>query len=145
MGSWKETCMMSNLPIHCGDEVAAFVLRPTYNVDEEGTVCYADDRYAPVGFPVRGKYDDYGCVEQITNAEMHDTLFRQNQYYIKTGTDAYGDTDTTLGGATFTLSNATYTDTATSDANGRVRFDNVPDGTYTLAETAISTELAIWW
>ena len=94
MGSWKETCMMSNLPIHYGDEVAAFVLRPTYNVDKEGTVCYADDRYAPLGFPVRGKYDDYGCVEQITNAEMHDTLFRQNQYYIKTGTDAATNTST---------------------------------------------------
>lgn len=64
--------------------------------------------------------------------------------FTKTGTDAYNNQAPALAGATFTLTNkadSSKTYTATSDANGKVRFNNIPDGTYTLAETAISDAL----
>lgn len=61
--------------------------------------------------------------------------------FTKTGVDAYNQQSSGLAGATFTLSDETNTFIATSDAGGKVRFDNVPDGTYTLKETDISEAL----
>ncbi|MBQ9858514.1 MAG: hypothetical protein IJO77_05880, partial [Oscillospiraceae bacterium] len=125
-------------------------------VDENGVATFEDIRKGTYyikevsahsgwanGATVKVVIDDNGTVSYPNGSDVVNTASTINAVeFTKTGTDAYGDTDNALGGATFTLSNATYTDTATSDANGRVRFDNVPDGTYTLAETAISTELA---
>lgn len=81
MGSWKETCMMSNLPINLGDDVAVFVLRPVYNITKEGRLCYHDDRYSPLGFPIKAKYNDYGYAEDFSNEDMHEAIFKKYQFF----------------------------------------------------------------
>ena len=81
MGSWKETCMMSNLPINLGDDVAVFVLRPSYNYTKEGRLCYHDDRYVPLGFPIKAKYNDYGYAEDFTNEDMHEAIFTKYEFF----------------------------------------------------------------
>ena len=63
--------------------------------------------------------------------------------FTKVGTDAYGVESSGLEGATFSLTNKDTNETypATSDTNGTVRFNNIPDGNYTLKETAVSDAL----
>ena len=60
MGCWNETCLLSRLPITCGQEIACVFIAP---VDAwPGTVC-ADSQYAPLSLPFFGRYDDYGRIE----------------------------------------------------------------------------------
>ena len=115
----KGTYYIKEVSSHEGWQNAAVI---TVVVNEDGTVAYPDGATA---FAAVNMADTINAVE-----------------FTKSGIDAYGNEDAALGGATFTLTSGSNTYTATSDANGRVRFDNIPDGEYTLAETAISADLA---
>lgn len=53
MGSWNETCMITNLPITYGDRVKFFLLK------SKGT------KSVPLFYPISGLYDDYGGIEFI--------------------------------------------------------------------------------
>lgn len=66
MGYWNETCMLTNLPIHDDEPVVAFLIaaRPDTELRAE-----PDDVYAPVSPPIRGRYDDYGGLEEIENED----------------------------------------------------------------------------
>src|SRR5579885_552791 len=71
MGCWCETCGVTQLPINAGDKVRVFVMisQDSYAFDDGGFggggTCYTTDRWAPIGPPIRGEYDDYGGVENI--------------------------------------------------------------------------------
>lgn len=66
MGCWNETCLFSRLPITCGQKiVCVFIIPAKYG---QHTV-YADDQYVPLSLPFRGRYDDYGRIEDITYDE----------------------------------------------------------------------------
>lgn len=86
MGSWHETCFVSHLPIFYRDEAVAFILTPTIEADHEGTSCYHDTKYAPLSFPLRGTYDDYGKLTDIADIDFHETfLSKMKPYFIEKG------------------------------------------------------------
>lgn len=64
MGCFNTTGFISKLPIRCGDRVVCFIV--TENAVRNLHELYIPDALiAPWGLPVRGKYDDYGSVEDI--------------------------------------------------------------------------------
>ena len=70
MGCWNETCALSRLPIFSGEPVVAIITigRPTV----AGECYYANDDTNMFTFPIRGKYDDYGSLEE-DSIKMSDT------------------------------------------------------------------------
>ena len=76
MGCWNETCLISQLPILAGEDAYMFILAPTIAVDIEGPMCYPDDRYVPIGFPICGKYDDYGGLEEVKSNPILENFFQ---------------------------------------------------------------------
>lgn len=73
MGCWCETCGITQLPINAGDKVRLFVLvsQDSYAFHKGGLggggTCYSNDRWAPLGPPIQGEYDDYGGIENIVH------------------------------------------------------------------------------
>lgn len=68
MGCWNATCMVTNLPILVGDPVVCQVIAAAPFADplkSAGDTCYAHDRFQPVGWPLRAKYNDYGYIQDI--------------------------------------------------------------------------------
>lgn len=60
MGTWNETCALSNLPIRKGDKIVFFIIQEK----ERGY-------YYPVTLPLFGEYNQIGYVEKITrNADF---------------------------------------------------------------------------
>lgn len=86
-------------------------------VNEDGTVTYPDGK------------DYFTAVNTATAFNAVE--------FTKTGVDVNGVTSNGLAGVKFELSSGDNKYYATSNANGTVRFDNIPDGTYTLKEYAL--------
>ena len=68
MGSWNETCHLSNLPIECGDEVVVIVYAENYGFEYgsnmEYCTYYPNSLYSPFLPPIYGgKYNDCGGIE----------------------------------------------------------------------------------
>lgn len=68
MGSWYETCLISNLPIVWHTDARLVVL--TQNNGYEGQLfsggfCYATGTWHPRALPIKGKYNDQGTLEKI--------------------------------------------------------------------------------
>lgn len=80
MGCWNATCNVSNLPIFYGDEV---VLIPLMKVKDKTrfNTCYATDNFVPFAFPIFGKYDEYGGLEEIVPDKLNETLLRSYEYW----------------------------------------------------------------
>ena len=67
MGSWNETCALSNLAIRPGDQMVWFL----YGANTEGwQVFEPTEVYAPYSVPIYGTYADYGRMEPESEAEM---------------------------------------------------------------------------
>ena len=64
MGCWNETCMISGLPIECGDEVKLVLLVKNGELINNN-IYYPTDLFSPLSFPITGVYDDYGGVEDV--------------------------------------------------------------------------------
>lgn len=70
MGCWNATCYISKLPIHAGEKVAVILTRKALaESDDSPHKCYPAESYIPFGYPIFGKYNDYGGIEDIENAE----------------------------------------------------------------------------
>lgn len=71
MGSWNETCGLTQLPINGGDKVRAFILVDnTYEGKVQGGGNYCPhDEWVPLGISVSGTYDSYGGMENIVENE----------------------------------------------------------------------------
>jgi hypothetical protein len=66
MGSFNYTCCVSNLPIEAGTPVRYLALaRSAFDTAGNGHVCYVGGRWQVYGVPIRGRYNDYGSVEEI--------------------------------------------------------------------------------
>lgn len=63
MGCWNATDMVTGLPIMCREQVRFFVL--IQNLGGDGSACYPDDFWSPVGFAAQGAYNDYGSVKGV--------------------------------------------------------------------------------
>lgn len=68
MGCWNGTCELSKLPIICGDKMVTIMLIST-GTQIEGLTYYSHDKFVPLGYPIFGEYNDYGCMENIENIE----------------------------------------------------------------------------
>ncbi len=77
MGCWNETCALTNLPIHEGDKV---VLVPVYD-------------HQMTGLPIRGEYNDYGMIENITNPNIAEIFKLQVEDGVKRGVCKITDDD----------------------------------------------------
>lgn len=66
MGSWDETCMVTQLPITPGDLVKLVFIRwsPLRDRPFNGAV-YHTDTCEPIGGPIECKYDDYGRYKPV--------------------------------------------------------------------------------
>lgn len=65
MGSYNQTCGLTQLPISSGQKVVAFILEKTYEMDHATGTSYPTDLWAPFSLPLYGEYDDYGSLEGI--------------------------------------------------------------------------------
>jgi hypothetical protein len=68
MGCWNGTDIATSLPIHHGEEIYFILMANIYDI-EGGMWTYSVSSWAPVGLPIKGKYDDYGMIEDIV--DMH--------------------------------------------------------------------------
>ena len=73
MGCWNETCMLSHLPIFCGDNIKTIILVKKHDKPCSEKV-YFDDGYTPIVFPFNAEYNDYGGIE---NPIISDYTIRQ--------------------------------------------------------------------
>ena len=80
MGCWNGTCMISNLPIICGEKVVIIPLIEKQqeliksNFDLNGC-CYSTDELQPIMIPFYGEYNDYGSIERIGTSD--EVLFKE--------------------------------------------------------------------
>lgn len=86
MGSWYETCGLSQLPIHSGDQIMVFILieNKLGKDDLEPSFSGTTGKFQPVGIPVSGTYNDYGGIEATCEnaAAMFEMLTQgQNRMY----------------------------------------------------------------
>lgn len=90
MGCWNATCNVSKLPIFYGDEIVVIPLVAVTN-DTATNTCYATDNFVPFSFPIVGKYNDYGGIEDAVITEENDMLIRSYEFYKSNGdgTDPY--------------------------------------------------------
>jgi len=64
MGCWNGTCGLSNLPIHAGEPVVAYLVAVSQHIDPNGS-CYSMEPAYPVSLPIRARYNDYGSIEEV--------------------------------------------------------------------------------
>lgn len=78
MGCWCETDGVTQLPINAGNKVMLFVLerQEYYDVEGRGT-CYNTEIWRPIGGAIKGKYDDYGCIEDIVENENTNAVLEE--------------------------------------------------------------------
>lgn len=66
MGCWNETCAISQLPITYLQDVVCILLQKNADKVCCDSSCYIDTYFRPYPIILYGKYDDYGCMEDIT-------------------------------------------------------------------------------
>jgi hypothetical protein len=78
MGSWDETCFVSNLPIGCGDKVRYWLItrNPYAGVSATGG-CYSNDQWFPRSPALQGTYADYGNINYTGPQEYMDFILKQ--------------------------------------------------------------------
>lgn len=87
MGSWDETCGLSNLPIRCGERIICIPLKQNFSFSDEGI--YPDGRFRPFAFPIRGIYDDYGDISEITFSAIYSEFLKDKSFYKKNDMSSY--------------------------------------------------------
>lgn len=71
MGSFNTTGFLSKIPIRYGDRVVCFLAKVAKNADVYGcTPYYPFSIVGPICLPVRGKYNDYGSIEDVDDTPM---------------------------------------------------------------------------
>lgn len=92
MGSWNNTCGLTNLPIHSGEAVYVF---PIMERDLTGyrSHCYASAFYQPLITPFLAKYNDYGAGEECTGAIIEPFLMALKSIMVEhdVGENQYHD------------------------------------------------------
>lgn len=84
MGCWNATCNVSRLPIFCGDEIVVIPLIAV-SATVTANTSYATDNFVPFSFPIVGKYNDYGGIEDAIITEENDKLIRSYEFYKSNG------------------------------------------------------------
>ncbi len=87
MGCWNETCIVSNLPVVCGDEVAMTIV--TRNDDGEWYRPNSLFYISPIMF--YGEYNDYGSGENCHGLGLHFTADEFRAYKTRIGKNVKPD------------------------------------------------------
>lgn len=95
MGSWDETCAISNMPISPGDRVKVLILQENVTHDRGSSGCYATDFWTPASVPFSAVYDDYGRFREFDEsgvvAQVILSALRKHHYPIAQGENKYHD------------------------------------------------------
>ena len=81
MGCWNGTCNISNMPIFVGDKVVLIPLMRVHN-SVVFNACYPTDNFIPIGFPIVGRYNDYGGLEDIEISDVNRGYFDTLNFYF---------------------------------------------------------------
>jgi len=73
MGSWNQTCFITNQAIRDGEDIALILIKQTdwKYVESDiggGGFCYGNTFFKPVQYTFFGQYNDYGSIEKYDNA-----------------------------------------------------------------------------
>lgn len=71
MGSYNETCMLTQAPIKSGDEVIIYILTVNKGLKRSNTIIQPNHLYQPISFGIRAKYDDGYLFYDIQDEEFH--------------------------------------------------------------------------
>lgn len=92
MGSWNNTCALTNLPIHSGEAVYVFPVKEK-DLSKYRSHCYSTALYKPMLIPFEAKYNDYGAGEECTGIALD--LFveemRRELVELEVGENQYHD------------------------------------------------------
>ena len=97
MGSFNQTCGVSQLPIQCGDPVALFLVVQGRRYDDEGDgsgAIYNDDYWSPRSIQLYAEYADYGWYDNFKEDWNHDFTLRMLREQLrprKLGKNEYHD------------------------------------------------------
>ena len=69
MGCFNRMGFYSKLPITYGDETVLIICYTYNKYKRDTTPCYVDDDIQPLFLPIKGKYDDYGSIEDYDDSE----------------------------------------------------------------------------
>lgn len=97
MGSFNESCAISNLPILWKDKIRQFFLVENSSPSINGRGIYVDDKWFVRTPSLKGTYDDYGrCELEPTNViDSIVRLFDEEVYELPFGFNQYHDVDVT--------------------------------------------------
>lgn len=83
MGCFNSSGFISGLPIKYGDRVVCFIGITKKNMSLR-ELYYPDSMVAPFFLPVRGEYDDYGCVQNIDRTHIVEMIEKYADADIET-------------------------------------------------------------
>lgn len=101
MGCWNGTCMITQLPIKDNEPIVIIPITKAADVALDHC-CYSSTYFKPLPIVLHGRYDDYGCANEITGdtKQFIDIINRLGEYtesdiesYYKKD---YGDRDEPL-------------------------------------------------
>lgn len=78
MGCWNGTCGVSQLPLRHGDPVRAFLIGVPMHFkhgEDQSGYCYSDGWAYPLSVGFKGKYNDYGGIEEIEQSMTTDLIW----------------------------------------------------------------------
>jgi hypothetical protein len=92
MGSWNNTCGLTNLPIHSGEAVYVFPIREK-DLSGYRSHCYSTALYQPILVPFVADYDDYGAGENCSGVALDLTIeeLRRELVELEVGENQYHD------------------------------------------------------
>jgi hypothetical protein len=81
MGCWSETCGLSQNTINVGEDVYAVIILNNSNIEKS---CYATGISTPITFVIKGKYNDYGSIENVVDDFSCKSTIALFNEYLKT-------------------------------------------------------------
>lgn len=98
MGCWNGTDALTQLAIGAGDPCRLQILLPyKYSGDSlGGGYCYSTGLYDPFALPIKGKYDDYGCIYDIEEDLNTKFIVRWFEEQFKAGNIEFSDRAETM-------------------------------------------------
>lgn len=86
MGCWNATDGLTQLAIHADAPVRLILITGNPHGDVGGGgYCYSTGLYEPFGLPIKGVYDDYGCIDEIVEDLNTDFIVRWFEERYKEG------------------------------------------------------------
>lgn len=101
MGCWNASCFLTNLPITYGEDVRVFILHKQEN--SELRYCYPTASWRPFAFSFKGKYNDYGSIEEENGIMLNFIIdsIKKDLMELELGENRYHDIEVKKEGFDF--------------------------------------------